>query len=816
MLSDLRQAFRSLRKQPGFTAVAVLTLAFGIGVNVSLFSLVNAIFLQPLGVNDPQQLVMVMQRGEVIPVPYGHSFPDYLDYRASAPVFSDLVAYMPTPVHLSTGTEVPERTWVEVVSPNYFALAGVTAAFGDLLRPGQGESRGAAPTAVLSYKYWQRRFGGNPSIVGQPITLNGKAFTVIGIARQTFNGLSWSMAVSAWIPSGALASIMSDGDHFRESRGVPAWRLMGRLAPGKTLADARAQVEVVAKRLAAAYPAEHKGTRALVIPENRARPDPSLSDYLPVFAAVFAAMVALVLFIACANVANLMLSRAIGRQRDLVIRSALGASRARLVRLQMMEGLVLATLAGIAGLVLARWAGQALAGFTPGGDIPVNQDHPWDWRVYAFTFLASGAAGVVTGLWPAKQASRFNLVESLKEGSSAAGTSRHLLRNLLVVGQVSLSLVVLVSAGLFLHSLRQMQTVALGMRTEHLIMMSVDLGLQQYDEPRGRRFLEDLLARTEALPGVTAATTTVHVPLDYGMQFNDVATDGVIPGTKDTYLSVAYTVVGPRFLETTGGVLARGRSLDRTDDERARKVAMVNETMARKLWPGQEAIGKRFRFGRDGDWTEVVGIVRDGKYLMLGEEPRPYFYVPLSQRYRAPVTLMVRTASDPATLITPLQRLLREMDRDLPVYNVRTMDAHLRDSVFGLMPIRMGAVLAGGQGLIALLLAVMGLYAVVSYAVTRRTREIGVRMALGADRTDVIRLVVREGMRLTVIGVVVGLLVSLGLGAVLSRVLYGVRPMSIGVLAAVTALLLGVSALACYLPARRATRVDPLIALRAE
>ena len=296
---------------------------------------------------------------------------------------------------------------------------------------------------------------------------------------------------------------MSDGDHFRESRGVPAWRLMGRLAPGKTLADARAQVEVVAKRLAAAYPAEHKGTRALVIPENRARPDPSLSDYLPVFAAVFAAMVALVLFIACANVANLMLSRAIGRQRDLVIRSALGASRARLVRLQMMEGLVLATLAGIAGLVLARWAGQALAGFTPGGDIPVNQDHPWDWRVYAFTFLASGAAGVVTGLWPAKQASRFNLVESLKEGSSAAGTSRHLLRNLLVVGQVSLSLVVLVSAGLFLHSLRQMQTVALGMRTEHLIMMSVDLGLQQYDETRGRRFLEDLLARTEALPGVT-------------------------------------------------------------------------------------------------------------------------------------------------------------------------------------------------------------------------------------------------------------------------------------------------------------------------
>jgi predicted permease len=816
MWDDLRQAIRSLRKQPGFTAVAVLTLAFGIGVNASLFSLVNALFLQPIRVKDPQQLVLVMQRGEIVPVPYGHSFPDYLDYRASASVFSELVAYMPTPVHLSAGAQAPERTWVEVVSPNYFALAGAAAAFGELLRPGEGESRGAAPEIVLSYTYWQRRFGGNPSIVGQPITLNGKTFTVIGIAARTFNGLSWAMAVSAWIPAGALGSIMNDGDNFRENRGVPAWRLMGRLTPGTTLADARAQVDVIGKRLAAAFPAEHKGTRALVIPENRARPDPSVSDYLPVFVAVFAAMVTLVLFIACANVANLMLSRAFARQRDLVIRSALGASRARLVRLQMMEGLVLAALAGIVGLLLARWAGQTLSGFMPAGDIPVNQDHPWDWRVYMFTILAAGIAGVITGLWPARQASGFNLIDGLKEGSSAAGTSRHTLRNLLVIGQVSLSMIVLVSAGLFLHSLQQMQTVAVGMRTDRLIMMSVDLGLQQYTDTRGRQFLEALLTRAEALPGVLSATTTVHVPLDYGMQFNDVGIDGGVPGTKDGYLSVAFTVVGPSFLETTGGLLVRGRGLDRTDDERSRMVAMVNETMARKLWPGQDALAKRFRLGRDGDWTEVVGIVRDGKYLMLGEEPRPYFYVPLSQRYRSPVTLMVRTASDPAAQVAPLQRLLRNMDRDLPVYNVRTMDAHVRDSVFGLMPMRMGAAIAGSQGLIGLLLAVMGLYAVVSYAVTRRTREIGVRMALGADRTDVMRLVVREGMRLTVIGVVIGLLVSVALGAALSRVLYGVSAMDAGVYGVVTVVLLGVSALACYLPARRATQVDPLIALRAD
>jgi predicted permease len=344
----------------------------------------------------------------------------------------------------------------------------------------------------------------------------------------------------------------------------------------------------------------------------------------------------------------------------------------------------------------------------------------------------------------------------------------------------------------------------------------VDLGLQQYDAARGGQFIDDLLARAQALPGVTSATATVHVPLDYGIQLNDVAIDGPIPGSPDGYVSAAYAIVAPRFLETTGARLARGRGLDRTDDARARKVGMVNETMAGKLWPGQDALGKRFRFGRDGDWIEVVGIVADGKYLMLGEAPRSYFYLPLAQHYRSPLTLMVRTASDPVALAGPLQRIVRERDGDLPVYNVRTMEAHMRDSVFGLMPLRTGAAMAGAQGLIGLFLAVMGLYAVVSYAVTRRTREIGVRMALGADRTDVLRLVVREGLRLTAIGIVIGLLLSLGVGAVLSRVLYGVQAVDASVFAGVTVLLLGVSALACYLPARRATRVDPLVALRAQ
>jgi putative ABC transport system permease protein len=748
----------------------------------------------------------------VIDVPYGHSYPDYLDYRKAAGTLTDLAAYTPTPAHVSARGQTPERTWVEIVSPNYFALAHVSPAFGQFPNP-DDPGTASAPAVVLSYRYWQRRFGGNPTVVGQLITLNGRPFTVMGIAPASFTGLSWAMAVSAFVPAGAMGTLMEGGDAFRENRAAPAFRLMGRLAPAKNLQDARAEFEVLARQLATTYPAEHKDSRVLLIPENRARPDPAIAGFLPIFAAVFAAMVGLVLLIACANVANLTLARAVARQRDLVIRSALGATRFRLVRLQIVESVVLAATAGVLGLLLAQWAGRLMAGFVPSGDIPINQDHPFDWRVYAFTVLISAAMSVAAGLWPARRASRFDLVESLKDGTAAAGTSRHPLRNLLVIGQVTMSVVVLVSAGLFLHSLQRLQTQALGFKPDHLLMMSIDLGLQQYSGQRGRQFLHDLVMRAEALPGVRSATIAVHVPFDYGMQFTDVGIGREIPGSKDGYVSTPYNVVGSRFFGTTGATIIKGRVLDASDDERSRRVAVVNETMARSLWPNQDPLGQRFRFGRDGDWIDVVGVAADGKYVMLAEQSRPYFYVPLDQHYRSPITIVVRTATDPTTLAMPVQRLLSERDPDLPIFNVRTMEKHIRESVFALMPLRMGASMAAVQGVIGLLLAVMGLYAVVSY-VTRRTREIGVRMALGAARADVLRLVVGEGMRLSLVGLVIGLLLAFGVGLVLSRVLYGVVPLNVPVFGSVTALLLVVSALACYLPARRATRIDPLVALR--
>ena len=813
-MNDFSLAFRTLRKQPGFTAVAALTLAFGIGVNASLFSLVSAFFLQPLPVKDSHRLALLMQRSDVINLPYGHSYPDYLEYRRESKTFSDLAAYTPMPVHISARGQAPERTWIEVISPNYFTLAGVAPAYGQFPTAAD-ENTGAPPTVVLSYRYWQRRFGGNPALVGQPITLNGRSFTVSAIAPANFTGLAWAMAVSAFVPSGSIGAMMKGGDEFRDNRGTPAFKVMGRLAPGKTLDEARAEIDTIARRLATAYPAEHKGARIVLIPERRARPDPAISGFLPVFAAVFMAMVAFVLLIACANVANLMLSRALQRQRDLAIRAALGASRLRLVRLQVVESLLLAAVAGILGVLLAQWAGDWLSNLIPAGDIPMNQDHPWDWRVYAFTVLASAAAGLVTGLWPARTATRFDLVESLKEGGSTIGSRRHLFRNLLVISQVTMSVVVLAGAGLFLHSLQRLQQTALGFKPDGLVMASIDLGLQQYSETRGQRFIEDALGRAESLPAVSSATVVAHVPFDYGMLLADVSIDGEIPGTRDNAMSAAYDSVGPRFFETFEAAIVRGRGFDRTDTERSRRVAVINETLAAKLWPGQDAIGRRLRLGRSGDdWLEVVGVARDGKYVMLAEQPRSYVYLPFAQHYQTPISIVVRSASDPAALAQPLRQLVGTMDPDLPVFNVRTMDTHLQTSIFGLLPFRIGATMAAVQGGIGMLLAIMGLYAVVSYAVARRTREIGVRMALGAAHTDVMRLVVGEGMWLSGIGLVTGMVIALGLGLVLSKVLYGVPSADVGVLASVSVLLLAVAALACYVPARRATHIDPLSALR--
>jgi len=809
-------AWRMLCKQPGFTAVAVLTLALGLSANTSIFSVISTMFFQPLKVKDPEQLVLILQKSDVWKMPHGHSWQDYQDYRERLSVCSGVLALMLNPTNLSVAGQDPERAWIEVVSANYFSVLGVEPRLGRFFRPGEDAGVGGAPVVVISHTFWQQRFAGDPGVVGKPLNVNGRPFTIVGVAPEPFTSAQWSMAPNAFVPASMFGTVRTGGEDLLRERGAPMFKLMARLKPGITLGQARAAVDVVARQLAKDFPQAHKGTSVWVAPERMCRPEPTFSEFMPLLASVFMLMVGLVLLIACANVANLMFSRALARRKEMGIRTALGASRGRLVAQLLAESIVLALAAGAVGFILAWWSADLLAGFQPGGDMPVRAEGHWDWRVPVFTFVVSLLAGLATGLAPALRATRVDLNSVLKEGAGAApGSRRHLFRSALVVTQVAISLVVLVCGGLFVRSLQQVARMDLGFRVEGVLMASLDLGLQGYDDARGRRFLKELVERARALPGVTSAGLAMSPAFDYVFQVDKVAVEEKA-ADPDSFMTAHLNRIDEQYLAATGTSLLRGRGFTPSDDETAPKVAIVNALLAERLWPGIDPMGKRFCWGPKRDLLQVVGIARTAKYVMLGEAPRPYFYVPLAQYYSTPTTLFLHTSGDPGSLVPAVRQVLRGLDAHLPVYNVRTMKDHLRDSAFAAMPLRLGAVLAGVQGVLGLLLAVMGIYGVVSYVVSQRTREIGIRIALGAREPDVVRLVVREGARLSMLGMLLGSVVALGLAQVIGHLLHGLTPSSLPVFCGVVGLLAGVSLLACWWPARRATRVDPVVALRCE
>ena len=818
MIADLRFALRQLAKFPGYTAVVVLTLAFGIAVNTQIFAMVSAFFLQPMPVRDPDRLTVIVQRSNIINFPYQLSFLDFQDIRAGSKALADHIAYFSQPAHVSTQGQPPERTWIEAVTPDAFAKLGVAVALGRPLQAGDGEMPPANPVAVLTYRYWQSHFGGDPAAIGRSVTVNGRAFTIVGVAKSGFDSFSWSLAVGLFVPSGTFPQLSANGDGYFKYRGTSAWNVLAYRTPGATMAEANAELAVFAQRFAKDFPEEHRGVRFQAAPEQRARPAPAAMDLLPVFTVLFCGLVALVLFIACANVANLMSARALAREKELVVRSALGASRWRLIRQLLLESVVLAALAGITGYGLAVWGGGAFRQFAPTGDIPIRQVAGPDWQVWIFTAVISLVAGVAAGLFPALRSSRVDVNEGLKQGAGRQTSGgRHRMRNLLVIGQVATSCIVLLAAALFLRGLHAARDLKLGFRPDRLTMLSFDLNLQGYDQARGLRFQKQLLERVRALPGVEGASLAQHVPFGNYIVMRDHWPDNPTGNVPDGHTPVALSAVDPGFVTMLGVPLLRGRDLAPTDDERAPHVAVINEAMAKAFWPGRDAIGQHFR----RDWSggapiEVVGIVATGKYVMLTEQPRPYYYVPFAQYYGMPATLVVRAAGDPHGLAPSLRAAIRALDPDLPVYSLVTFDEHMATSVFALMPLRMGAAMAAIQGAIGLLLAILGLYAVVSYGVTSRTREIGVRLALGATSRNVVQIVCREGLRLTLIGLGIGLVLALGLSFGLSRVLFGVQAVDPIAFPLVVAVLLATAAFACYWPARRATRVDPVIALRAE
>ncbi len=814
---DLRYGARMLMKNRGFTAVAVFTLALGISANVTIFSMISEYFFQPLPVKDPDQLVLVLQKSAVWDKPHGHSWLDFRDYRERLNVFSDMLAVDMSPAHLSVAGQQPDREWIEMVTGNYFSMLGVEPKLGRLFQREEGEKPGADPIVVLSYDYWQRKFGGDPAAVGKTITINGHPFTIIGVAPETFGSAQWKMEPRAFIPVSMAPQAFPEGDKLLKERGEVSFNVMARLKPGVTVAQAGAAVEIAGKRLAREYPDEHKEAKVFVAREQYCRPDPTTSEITPLVSAVFMALAGLVLLIACANIANLMLSRSLARQKEMGIRTAIGANRWRLIRQLLVESVLLASLAGVAGSLLAVWIGRLLSQMPTGaGDTPLNlDDASWDWRVFAFTLVLSLLAGVVTGLAPALRATRFDIQTVLKESGGLLASRRHFFRSALVISQVAISVVVLIAGGLFVRSLQQVANSQLGFRSDHVLLASIDLGLQGYDEARQKQFHRQLLDRLNSLPGVRSASLARIVPLSYNFSVATVAPEEKA-GDKDNFTTVNANYVTSEYLTTMGGVVLKGRDFTQFDSETSPKVAIINATMAERLWPGQDPLGRRFKLGQDGDFWQVIGVARNAKYVLIGEEPRSFFYAPLAQRHVSPVTLHLWTDVAPAALTPAVRDVIRQMDADLPIYNVRTMEEHLGESAFAMLMLRYGALIAGAQGLLGLLLASMGLYGVVSYVASQRTREIGVRVALGARSFDILRLVVRDGFGLTLIGLAIGLLVSLGFAAVITKMLYGLAPAAPPVFAAVAVLLTGVAMLACYLPARRAMKVDPMVALRCE
>jgi putative ABC transport system permease protein len=813
---DLRQAVRLLVKHPGFTLVAVMSLALGIGANTAIFSLVNALLLRPMPVARPSEIVSVFTSDFSGPLYGASSYPDYLDFRR-VDALSGLAAWAPTPVALAQGSGQSQRLFAEAVSANYFDVLGVRPLMGRGFAP--EEDSGPHAVAVIAHGLWQRAFGSDPGVIGRSVTLNGTPFQVVGVAPPEYVGAMRGLAMDLWIPL-SMQDVARTGRTGLTNRGNRGVFLTGRLAPKADLAGAQARFDSLAAALHRDYPqnwtdVQQRGRRITLVSESGGRVFPEVRGPVLGFMALLMTVVGLVLLIACANLANLLLARASTRRREIGIRVALGAGRAALIRQLLTESVLLSLLGGAAGGLGAAWTADALSTFRPPLPVPVVLDLTLDLRVLAFAVLVSVATGVFFGLAPALAATRSDVVSALKDDGAGTGTGpqRSRLRSVLVVGQVSVALLLLVGSGLFVRSLRNAHTIDPGFEPGGLAMASVDLVLGGYKEEAGRAFYVRALEQVRTLPGVVAATFVKDAPLGLGGSRRGLRIEGYTPRPNED-MEVALTSVGPGYFETMRIPLRRGRTFTADDLPGTPLAAIVNEAFVRRYLGGQEAIGRRLRLrGPDAPATEIVGVVRDGKYRTLGEEARPFVYLPLFQDYVGEATLIARTEGSPAAVAALLQRRLVDIDPRIPVFDVKTMDEHLR---FTLLPARLAASVLGLFGLVALLLSGLGLYGVMSYLVSQRSREMGIRIALGARPEDVVRLVVGQGMRLTLFGMIGGIGAALGVTHLVAGLLYGISPTDPWTFAAVTSVLAAVALLACLLPARRAAAVDPNVALRFE
>ena len=811
IVHDIRYGVRMIMKAPAFTALAMLALALGVCANTTIFSLINGLLLRPLtGISDPETLVAVYTSDYSSGLYGSSSYPDYLDFRNQADAFESLAAYDQVVMN-ATGETEAERLRGAVVTGNYFKVLGVRSQVGRTLQETDEEPANETPV-VISDGLWQRRFGANSSAVGQTLRLNGKSYTIIGVTDASFRGLRLGLPPEFWLP------MTKSSDDATSGRGDRGLELTGRLKPGVTVAQAQSQLTTIAARLAQAYPDTNLGTLErpteprpiTVVRESRVEPSAHVAIWR--IGLLLFGVVGLVLLIACANVANLLLARAAVRRREIAVRLALGASRGRLIRQLLTESLLLAFLGGALGLILTQWTARMLPGFfaASGAD---GLDLSLDWRVLVFTLGVTILTAMLFGLAPAVQTTRLNLLSSLKDqaGSHGQRLRRLNLRDALVVSQLALSLVLLIGAALFVRSLRHAVSFDPGFAAQNLLVATMETRGADLNKQQVQNFYQEVMDRVRSLPGVQSATFTRVVPIGGGGQRRGVNFEGYQPQqNEDTEINT--NVIGLNFFNTLGIPLVAGRDFNDRDNEGGPPVVIVNEEVARRYYGGN-ALGKHLRFGSAKESWEIVGVSRTAKYRNLREQALPFIYIPLAQERQAGMTLVVRSAGDPAMLLGPVRNEVRGLNRDVTVFSAQTM----QDRIGGQLAIdRMVAVLLSIFGGGALFLAAIGIYGVMGYAVAQRTREIGVRIALGAEQRDILKLIIGQGMVLILIGAAVGLALALALTRVVSSLLFGVSATDPVTFISVLVVLVGVALLACYLPARRATKVDPLVALRHE
>ncbi len=804
---ELRLAVRRLLSQPGFSVIAVLSLAVGIGASTIFFSLMNATLLKPLPIDRPGEVYSVIEPRFGAPVV---SYPNFKDLRERNTVLAGMVAYRIAPMNASLGSGRNGRMWGYLVSGDYFEVLGVQASLGRALTPADNLKRGGHPVAVLSHLAWQRRFGGDPGVINRTIKLNGFPFTILGVLPPGFNGLEKFYAAEVFVPD-TMSPQIEPGSNYMDQRSSQNTFIAGRLKPGVSKEQAEAGLNSIARQLAVEYPKENEGMVLRLVAPGWA--GAFMRTGVIVFSTLLLSVAALLLLVVCINLASLMLARASERRKETAIRLAIGANRWQLLRQLLLESLVVTVIGGAAGMLLAFWGVALISALKPPVDFSFDTTVRIDYTVLAFTSLLTLVTSLLLGLLPAWQSTRTDLVTAIKNDAVTARERRWPLRDVLVGGQIALSVVLLGASGLMLQSLQRALTVNLGFEPRGAAALGFNLAFQGYSEERGIAFQKQFMDKIRALPEVESAAFASYLPLDLGMNNNGVYPDGQPTPSASQMPTAQSFEVSPAYFRTMRTKLLAGREFDDRDGPNGPRAIIINATLARKILKLKDptaAIGKRLRTGSGAAW-EVIGVAEDGKYFALSEAPKPAMFFSNLRRYTENVRVVARTSADPRLVLNRMREIVLSLEPDMALYDPETMEEHLR---LPLLPTKFAAWSLASFGSVTMLLAAIGIYGVMAYAVARRTREIGIRMAIGASRGQVATVIFRRMSWIFGIAGLTGVALAMLIGGAIAPVLIGVNPRDPLVHLGSVAIMAAVALAACWVPARRAMAIDPLLALR--